>query len=182
MKQLSFWKVLGLSAVFVLVGTGCTVATQDVGSGSKTITSGIGSSDLKPAPEFSLKGYDGNTVSLSDFSGKPILINSWAVWCPFCKKELVDFATAQREFGDKVTIIVIDRAEPIATVKVYTDDLGVTKDLVFLLDPKDSFYKSIGGFSMPETIFVDGNGNIVFHKRGPMDLTEIRQRINQLIN
>lgn len=134
--------------------------------------------NVLPAPEFSLADYEGNTVSLSDFAGKLVVINSWAAWCPFCIKELPAFAEAQEELGDKVTIIAIDRAESLATSKKYTDDLGVTDSLVFLLDPDDSFYRSIGGFSMPETIFVDGEGNIRFHKRGPMEKEEILELIN----
>jgi len=185
MDKKSFFKILGLSAFFMLIGAGCTLATQDSSSnksGSKTVGSGIESTTVKAAPNFSLQDYQGKTVTLSDFSGQPILINSWAVWCPFCEQELVDFAEAQKEFGDKVKIIAIDRAESLATTKTFTDELGVTDGLIFLLDPKDSFYRSISGFSMPETIFVNGDGEIVLHKRGPMDLIEIRQRINALIN
>lgn len=186
MEKKSLFKIFGLSAFFVLVGAGCTVATQNIdstsSSASQTVTSGIGSTVFKPAPEFSLKDYNGKTVSLSDFAGQPILINSWAVWCPFCKRELVEFAKAQKEFAGQINIIAIDRAESLATVKSFTDELDVTAGLIFLLDPKDSFYRSIGGFSMPETILVNGEGQIVFHKRGPMDLAEIRLRINELIN
>jgi len=134
------------------------------------------------APDFSLQDYSGKTVSLADFTGKPVVINSWAAWCPFCRKELVDFAAAQKEFGNDVVIIAIDRAEPRETAKKYTDELGVTSDLIFLLDPSDSFYQSIGGFSMPETIFVDRNGNIAERKRGPMEINEIRQKIQKLLS
>ncbi len=109
------------------------------------------------------------------------MINSWAAWCPFCREELKDFSTVQEELRDNVVIIAVDRAEPLAVAKQYTDELGVTGELVLLLDPNDSFYRSIGGFSMPETIFVDANGNIQFHKRGPMPLSEIRLRISKLL-
>ncbi|MBI2035269.1 MAG: TlpA family protein disulfide reductase [Candidatus Liptonbacteria bacterium] len=134
------------------------------------------------APDFALQDYNDNTVKLADFAGKPLIINSWAAWCPFCKKELSDFVAAQKEFGDKVVIIAIDRSESLAIAKGYTDQQGITDDLIFLLDPSDSFYQSIGGFSMPETIFVDANGNVVFHKRGPMPIEEIRQKIMQIIS
>jgi thiol-disulfide isomerase/thioredoxin len=137
---------------------------------------------LEKAPNFKLLDYDGKIVSLADFAGKPLLINSWAAWCPFCRQELPDFAKAKKEFGDKVVIIAIDRAESRDTAKKYTDELGVTNDLIFLLDPSDSFYQSIGGFSMPETIFVDKNENIVEHKRGPMDVNEMRQKIQKLLS
>ena len=101
---------------------------------------------------------------------------------PFCRKELVGFAVAQKEFGNNVVIIAIDRAESREIAKKYTDELEVTNDLIFLLDPSDSFYHSIGGFSIPETIFVDKNGNIVERKRGPMDIDEIRQKIQKLLS
>lgn len=132
-------------------------------------------------PDFALQDYDGETVRRADFAGKPLVINSWAAWCPFCKKELPDFVTVQKEFGDAVVIIAIDRAESLEVAKGYTDEQGTTNDLIFLLDPSDSFYRSIGGFSMPETIFVDRDGFIREHKRGPMDIQEIREKIKQLI-
>lgn len=130
---------------------------------------------------FSLKDYSGNVITSDQFQGKPLVINSWAAWCPFCKQELPDLAAAQKEFGDKVRIVAIDRGESLDVAKKYSDAQGTSAQLVFLLDPDDSFYKSIGGFSMPETIFVDKNGAIAIHKRGPMDIREIREKINQLL-
>lgn len=133
-------------------------------------------------PDFSLQNFAGETVSLSDFKGKPLVLNSWAVWCPFCVKELGDFVTVQQEFGDQVKFVPIDRAESLAVAKEFTDSLGITDDLIFLLDPKDSFYTAIGGFSMPETLFVTADGEVQFHKRGPMDAAEIRQRVQALLD
>lgn len=134
------------------------------------------------APDFELQDYDGKTVRLTDFAGKPLVINTWAAWCPFCRKELVDFAAVQKEFDDRVVIIAVDRSETKDTAKKYTDELGVTNSMIFLIDPSDSFYQSISGFSMPETIFVDKNGLIVDHKRGPMDIQEMRERIQKILN
>ncbi|MBI2023898.1 TlpA family protein disulfide reductase [Candidatus Giovannonibacteria bacterium] len=133
------------------------------------------------APDFNLQNFEGKIVRLTDFTGKPLVINSWAAWCPFCRKELVDFAAAQKEFGDKVTIIAIDRSEALNVAKKYTDELGVTNELILLLDPSDNFYQSIGGFSMPETIFIDKNGEIIEHKRGPMDVNEMRLKIEKIL-
>lgn len=130
---------------------------------------------------FSLKDYSGNTVNSSQLQGTPLVINAWASWCPFCRQELPAFAAVQKEFGDKVRIIAIDRGEPLDVAKKYSDAQGTTGQLVFLLDPDDSFYRSIGGFSMPETIFVDKAGAIAIHKRGPMDIQEMREKINKLI-
>lgn len=132
-------------------------------------------------PDISLTDYEGKTIRLADFSGKPLVINTWAVWCPFCVKELADFATVQKEFGDRVAIVAIDRAESRDVAKEFTDGLGISNDLVFLLDSSDSFYQAVGGFSMPETLFVKPDGTIHFHKRGPMTVQEIRQRTQELV-
>lgn len=134
-----------------------------------------------PAPEFSLKDYEGREVKLSDFRGKAVLVNAWAAWCPFCVDELPDFATIQEEFRDKLVVMAVNRAEPLETAKFFSDKVGVTGRLLLLLDPADSFYQAIGGFSMPETLFVDKNGFIRFHRRGPMKVEEIRRRVEEIL-
>lgn len=131
---------------------------------------------------FSLKDYSGKVVQGVQFQGKPLVVNSWASWCPFCKAELPAFADVQDQLKGQVIIVAIDRGESLDVAKQYSDSVGATRRLVLLVDPEDSFYKSIGGFSMPETIFVDKNGNIQYHKRGPMDKQEILQRIQSLIS
>lgn len=130
--------------------------------------------------QLSFTDYEGNKVSFADFSGKPLVLNAWAVWCPFCVKELREFVELQQEFPE-IVVIAIDRAESRETAKSYTDDLGITKDLVFWLDPSDSFYRTIGGFSMPETLFVDKDGVVQEHKRGPMDVNEMRTRLQKIL-
>lgn len=138
--------------------------------------------DLGQLPTLSFEDFEGNTIKLADFAGTPLVINSWTTWCPFCIKELPDFVTAQENFGDAIKIIAIDRAESLKIAKEYTDNVKITDKILFLLDPSDSFYKAIGGFSMPETIFVDAEGIIRIHKRGPMELHEITEKINSLLN
>ncbi|MFQ5661649.1 MAG: TlpA family protein disulfide reductase [Candidatus Paceibacteria bacterium] len=138
--------------------------------------------DYDKIPDLSFEDYEGNTFTLSQFQGKPHVLNSWAVWCPFCRAELEDFAQLQEEFGNEITVVAIDRQESLEKAKGFTDEIGVTERMTFLLDPKDAFYKGIGGFSMPETIFADAEGNIIIHKRGPMDLDEMRQKVNSVIN
>jgi thiol-disulfide isomerase/thioredoxin len=141
-------------------------------------------SDVKrpPAPEFNLKDYEGKEVKLSDFRGKPSVINVWAGWCPFCADELTDLVKLQEEFGDKIAVIGINRGETLEAAKQFSDRAGVIGKMILLLDPSDSFYSSIGGFSMPETIFTDASGFILFHKRGPMKLEEMKRRLQQAFN
>ncbi|MDP2676635.1 MAG: TlpA disulfide reductase family protein [bacterium] len=132
--------------------------------------------------ELLLVDYGGFKADLGVFASQPLVINSWASWCLFCKEELPAFATVQKEFSDQVRFIAINRRESPETAKKYTDELDITDDLIFLIDTPDSFYKAMGGFTMPETIFVDRAGNVVFHKRGVMTIDEIREQTLKIIH
>lgn len=136
--------------------------------------------DLENLAAIELRDFDEQTVSLGAYEGKPLVVNAWAVWCPFCKQELPDFAALQQEFPD-ISVIAIDRAESPSAVHSYIDGLGIADKMTYLLDPDDAFYRAIGGFSMPETVFLDTGGAIVFHKRGPMTLEEMRAAVNQYL-
>lgn len=167
--------IIGIVLVVIAGALFWSVSNRD----SSTKTSG---GDFDRFAPVSLVDYSGNDVLLEEFRGKPLVINSWAVWCPFCRAELANFAELQKEFGGQIAVIAIDRQEPLAKAKGFTDELGITNDMVWLLDSSDSFYKSIGGFSMPETIFVNSAGEIVVHKRGPMELDEMREHANKIIS
>ena len=140
------------------------------------------SEQFDKVPQFTLSDYDGSQVSINDFPGKILVINSWAAWCPFCVEELPAFRDLQELFPDDIAVIAIDRQESLSTAKNYTDNAGISDAYTFLLDPKDSFYRSIGGFSMPETLFVDSEGNVRIHKRGPMKLKEMVEKVNSILN
>lgn len=164
------------AVIFLLVSNDSSPDTTSI---SNAVDSSI---DKNNKIQFSYEDYQGNKVTNEDFAGTPMVINSWASWCPFCIDELPDFSEIQKEFAGQVVFIAIDRSESLETAKSYSDDLNVTDDLVFLLDPGDTFYKTIGGFSMPETIFVDSNGIVTFQRRGQMQLDEIRDRTLELIS
>lgn len=164
-----FKKVFFVSLSFFII-TGCAHNVKD--------TDQPQAQNKREIPQLTLEDFEGDKVSISELN-KPSVINSWAGWCAFCKEELKAFAKAKSEFGNRVKIIAINRGEPKQEAIGYTDDLGVTNKLTFLLDPDDKFYRKIGGFSMPETIFVNSKGKIVFHKRGPMDAEEIKKKIKE---
>ena len=127
-------------------------------------------------PDLTLKDYDGNDVRLRDIDGGIVLLNSWAAWCPFCVDEIPDFVQAQVDLGNDITVVLINRQESLRTAKSFSDDLRANGIVITLLDPSDSFYRNIGGFAMPETLFVK-DGEIILHKRGPMKLQEVKLRV-----
>lgn len=180
MKQL----VLIIGGLLLIVGIGVVVLLATGGEsetpGSGDTSSNSEETELDKAPSFVFKNYAGEDVSSESFLGKPHILNSWAIWCPFCVKELTDFAQLQEEFGDAITVVSINRAESLSRAKSYTDDLGATDKMTFLMDPGDKFYKAMGGFSMPETLFVNAEGEIVRHKRGFMNLAEMQQAVADL--
>ena len=55
----------------------------------------------EPAPDFSLSTIDGDTVSLSDFKCKVIILDFFASWCPPCREEIPDFVDLQKRYGSK---------------------------------------------------------------------------------
>lgn len=180
--------VIGVIALILIVVGGFVFFGGDSGSGdlesgdAGSSGSGSGTASFDQAPAFSLEDFEGNTVNSTDFEGKLLVVNSWATWCPFCVDELPDFGRLQEAFPEEIVVIAIDRSESLERAKSFTDRLGVTDQMTFLLDPDDSFYRSIGGFSMPETIFVDAEGNIRIHKRGPMEFDEMKERVETILN
>jgi len=174
--------IVGIAVVFV-----AAIAFLDANRGadgdrlSPSLTRDTGREpSTEQAPDLTLKDYEGNDVSLLDVEGEIVLLNSWAAWCPFCVDEIPDFVQAQKELGGKMTVVLINRQESLNRAKAFTDDLGATGNVITLLDPSDSFYRSIGGFAMPETLLVK-DGNVLLHKRGPMTLQQIKKEVQSAL-
>ena len=124
----------------------------------------------------------GNPVDLDEFSGKALVVNSWASWCPFCVQELPDFDLLGEEFKNDVVVVAINRRESASEARTFLNSIDNPENIEFWLDSGDAFYRSIGGFAMPETLFLDREGNISFHKRGFMTLEEMRSHTETALN
>jgi thiol-disulfide isomerase/thioredoxin len=149
------------------------------GRGLETVQKELAPAEKIFAAEF--LDFNGNVVKLADLGGRPLAINAWATWCLFCEDELKGFVEVQQELGEDAIIVAVNRQEPRLTAIQYIEDLGISNRIVVLLDPADAFYTAIEGFSMPETVFMDADGNILDHKRGPMDANEIRKRFQSAL-
>ena len=125
----------------------------------------------------------GDPVDLDEYRGDILVVNSWASWCPFCVTELPHFADLAAEYeAEGVKILAINRKEQPTIARSYLDSIGGVSNIEILLDPDDRFYASIGGITMPETIFYDRAGNVVLHKRGFMDLKEMRFHLDNVLD
>jgi cytochrome c biogenesis protein CcmG/thiol:disulfide interchange protein DsbE len=63
-------------------------------------------SERKPAPQFALKDSSGNTISLTDYRGKVVLLDFWATWCTGCKMEIPWFSEFQKVYGARGFAVV----------------------------------------------------------------------------
>ncbi len=164
--------------ILVLIGAGFFAYYSISKRASESNPLGIIALQSKDARPYT--DLDGNPVDLLEFKGKILFINSWATWTPFSRDELLSFRALKAEFNDRIQIIAMNRMEKPATARAFVDSLGIDNGITFLLDPDDHFYKSVGGFAMPETIVYDTEGNIVLHTRGPITLDEMREVMNTI--
>lgn len=118
---------------------------------------------------------DGNPVTLDQYSGKIRIVNSWASWSPFSVQELKDLEIVASENKDRnIVFIAINRKEPKENAKLFLESLQQFSHVQFVIDIGDTYYASVGGYSMPETVIYDTKGAIVEHKRGNMTIDEMR--------
>jgi len=127
-----------------------------------------------------LKDYQGNDVHLYEFRRKVLIAYAWASWCPYCGAEIQHLSQLKTKYGDEVQIVAINRAESLQDAKAYTDKLDVS-NILYLLDKDDAFFKSIGGYAMPETVFINNTGDVTFHQRGPIQIDAVEQKIQELL-
>jgi len=129
-----------------------------------------------------LKDYDGKEVHLYEYRRKVLIAYAWASWCTYCGAELENLSKEKGLYGSEVQIVAINRAESRQDAKNFTDKLNLSFPIVFLLDPEDQFFKTIGGYAMPETVFIDEKGEIDFHQRGPIKIEEVDKKIQEVLN
>lgn len=150
----------------------------------ETPTQVSGSSEEgQKVPEFELEDFNGNTVKVASPSGKPIFIDFWAAWCPFCVDEMPQIEKIHQEFKDKLTVYGIHRSETEGIDKgaQFARERGVTYPL--LKDSSGSVYKTLTGGRnfMPYALYIDKAGKIVRVKAGPKTAEEMRAAIKELV-
>ena len=113
----------------------------------------------KTAPDFTLKGLDGQEVSLSDFRGKPVLLNFWATWCGPCRLEMPFLQEIYEKWNGKgLVLLAVNLQEDQGTVEDFIDGAGYTFPV--LLAPGNQVPLSYNIRGIPATFFIDADGVI----------------------
>ncbi len=120
----------------------------------------------KPAPAFSIKRLDtGQTVSLADFKGKPIVMNFWATWCSPCKYEIPTLEYVAKQYGDRVVFLGVVFEDTEQNTKRFVQEYHWSFTQLF--DPKSTMAVDYGVSGVPETYFINREGVIVGKTTSP---------------
>jgi thiol-disulfide isomerase/thioredoxin len=114
----------------------------------------------KPMPDFQAVGLDGTTiVKLSQFVGKPVLINFWATWCTPCMEEMPYMNEIAKTWKDKLVFMSINNGETTTKAQGCIDRYGYT--LPVYCDAKGSLALKWNLKYLPMTFLVDQTGKLL---------------------
>ena len=135
------------------------------------------------APDFTMTDKDGNEVKLSDFFGKPIVLNFWASWCGPCQYEMPELENAYQELGDDVVFLMVNLtdgySETVSSAKAFLEDNGYTFPVYF--DTLSEGTRTYQVYSMPRTFFLDRNGALVSKNVGMISGDVLRAGIDLIL-
>jgi peroxiredoxin len=137
--------------------------------------------DRKEAPDFDLKDANGQSVKLSDYKGKVVLLNFWATWCGPCKIEIPWFADFEQRYRDKgfaVLGVAMDD-EGWEVVKPYSEKAKVNYRLVIGNDHLAEMYGGVE--SLPTSFIIDKDGRIAKVHVGLVSKSDYENEIKELL-
>lgn len=132
-----------------------------------------------------VKIYDseGNAVQLSDFYGKPIVMNFWATWCGYCKQEMPDFQSAYEEYGEDVEFLIINATDGVRETRekaaAYLEEEGHTFPAYYDEDRAAAYVYSVS--SLPTTVLIDKEGRVAGYAPGLMQKEMLVQALDVLL-
>ena len=142
-----------LIAILVMILTSGLLITGCTGGSEPTATVG------KAAPDFQLQNLDGQSISLSDLKGKPVLVNFWATWCRPCVFEMPYLQEIYEEWSDKgLVLLAINIGDSSSEVEQFLQNHNLS--LPVLLDTNKAVAQRYNIRGIPTTFFIDKDGII----------------------
>ena len=140
------------------------------------------SKDAAKAPDFTVYDYEGNYYKLSDFEGKPVIVNFWASWCSPCKREMPDFEEAFKKYGEDIHFLMINLTdgyqETVESAKEFVENTEYTFPVYY--DSDQNAARTYGIYSIPTTLFIDEGGHIKAHAQGAIDAKTLEEGIGYI--
>lgn len=137
----------------------------------------------RPAPPFTIPlmngTTDGKTFDLASTKGKPVLINFWASWCIPCEDEAGTLERASRQYGDRVTFIGVNVQDTDANARDFLRRFGVSYPNG--VDALGAVAVDYGMSGVPESYFVDRNGQLTRKWQGPLDDARLKSYLDELL-
>lgn len=126
------------------------------------------------AIEFELKDINGQVYKLSDFKGKPVVLNFFATWCQPCIDEAPELEAFGKEYQD-AQLIIIAKGESKMRMEKYIKESD--SKLLYVLDTKEETSKEYNVIGQPDTLILNQEGVIVERFTGPTT----KQRLIEII-
>ena len=177
--------VLGMVGAYILYNTLGDSVGSDYPTPSDTPTnSGVhsGTQATKPealkAPDFTVYDQAGNAVKLSDYFGKPIVLNFWASWCGPCRGEMPVFENAYQQLGSDITFLMVNATggrENLNSAKAFLQNSGYTFPVFF--DTEMDAAMTYQVYSLPTTYFSDAEGYLVNHAIGALSESRLQRNL-----
>lgn len=130
------------------------------------------------APDFTAQTLDGQSVRLSDYRGKVVLLNFWATWCPPCVRETPRLVEVAEQFKDQGLVVVgvnTTYQDDMTKVRQFVGDQGIGYQV--LLDSDGAIGEKYPARLMPTTYLIDRDGKIVHTKVGEIDTATLLEQV-----
>lgn len=131
------------------------------------------------AYDFALEDRNGNIYQLSDYKGKPVILNFFTTWCESCNEVAPSMIEFEKRYGEDIQVFTVVRAESQRTLDKYLERSGY-EDRLYIFDYNMEVSDRFGIVGQPETVIIDENGIIVEHIVGPIYSEELAKVLNEL--
>ncbi|MCS5695131.1 TlpA family protein disulfide reductase [Desulfofundulus thermocisternus] len=149
-------------------------------TGSKESGVAVGMDVGQRAPDFTLTTADGEELSLSDFRGRPVVLNFWATWCPPCRAEMPAIQSFYEKTGREIHVLAVNLTaseRSAARVKDFLDAGGFTFPV--LLDTRGDVAREYLVRAIPTTFFIDREGIIRARHTGSLTLEMLEEIVKE---
>lgn len=140
---------------------------------SEAIDLPVGTAAGELAPDFTGATINGESIRLSEYRGKVVLVNDFASWCGPCLAETPHLVETFEANQDKAIFIGLNLGESKSAVETYRDDFAIPYPLV--LDPDGRLAEIYRPIGIPTSWFIDPDGVIRYVHAGPMTGSFIQQ-------